>query len=134
MSQENVDVVRASHDAFDQANLASAFAHVHRGLVTTRVDPDGAVFHGHQGFLQALAEWVEDFEEWSYSSEEYVDAGDRVVVRVHQSGRGQASGVQVEADFWFVYTVAEREITRLDIYANRAQALEAVGLIEKPHS
>jgi hypothetical protein len=57
-----------------------------------------------------------------------------VVVRVHQSARGQASGAQVEGDFWFVYTMAEREITRLDIYANRAQALEAVGLLEKPHS
>jgi ketosteroid isomerase-like protein len=130
MSQDNVEIVRASHEAFDQADPARAFAHVHPELVTTRVDPDGAMFHGHEGFLQALAEWVEDFEEWSYSSDEYIDAGDRVVVRVHQSGRGQASGVQVEADFWFVYTMAERQITRLDIYANREQALEAVGLRE----
>jgi ketosteroid isomerase-like protein len=106
------------------------FAYVHPEVVTTRVDPDKAVFRGHEGFLQALAEWVEDFEEWSYSFEEYIDAGDRVVVRVHQSGRGQASGVRVEADFWFVHTMAGRKITRLDIYAKRAQALEAVGLSE----
>ena len=130
MSQENVEIVRASNEAFDQADPAGAFAHVDPKLVTTRVDPDGAVFHGHEGFLQALAEWVEDFQEWSYTTEEYIDAGDRVVVRVHQFGRGQASGVAVEADFWFVYTIAERKITRLDIYANRAQALEAAGLRE----
>jgi hypothetical protein len=77
-----VEVVRAANEAFDQADPTRAFAYVHPEVVTTRVDPDGAV----------------DFEEWSYSSEEYIDAGDRVVVRVNQSGRGQASGVRVEAD------------------------------------
>jgi ketosteroid isomerase-like protein len=130
MSRENVEVVRAANEAFDQADPTRAFAYVHPEVVTTRVDPDGAAFRGHEGFLQALAEWVEDFEEWSYSSEEYIDAGARVVVRVNQSGRGQASGVRVEADFWFVYTMAGRKITRLDIYAKRAQALEAAGLRE----
>jgi hypothetical protein len=93
-----VEVVRAANEAFDQADPTRAFAYVHPEVVTTRVDPDGAVFRGHEGFLQALAGWVEDFEEWSYSFEEYIDAGDRVVVRVNQSGRGQASGVRVEAD------------------------------------
>ena len=56
-----------------------------------------------------------------------------VIVRVHQMALGQSSGVPVEADFWFVHTLGKREygnakVTRLDIFASKAPALEAAGL------
>jgi len=36
----------------------------------------------------------------------------------------------VEADFWFVHTLAKGKVTRLDMFATKEQALKAVGLEE----
>ena len=60
--------------------------------------------------------------------EEFTDAGDFVVVRVQQVVRGEASGVPVEAAFWFVFEVGDAEITRLSFYVRENEALEAAGL------
>jgi hypothetical protein len=46
--------------------------------IVHRVDPDDAVYHGKDGFLQALAEWTEDFVEWTYEPTEFVEAGEGV--------------------------------------------------------
>ena len=75
-----------------------------------------------------MAYWTEGFDQFSASAEEFIDAGEKVIVRVHQRARGQGSGVPVEADFWFVHTLSEGKITRLDMFASKAPALEAAGL------
>jgi hypothetical protein len=80
--------------------------------------------------LRAREGWTEDFSEWSPRGEEYIDAGNHVVVRVHQMARGAGSCAPIEGDYWFVFTIAERKVTRLDIYSNEGDALEAVGLRE----
>jgi ketosteroid isomerase-like protein len=130
MSQENVEIVRCALDAFGRGDVERALALAHPELVSTRIDPDGAVFHGHDGFLRLFADWVEDFTDYSYRSDEYFDGGDQVVVQVRQRGRGAVSGVPVEGDYWLVFAVAEGSITGLDIYSDKSQAFEAVGLPE----
>ena len=75
-----------------------------------------------------MADWVEGFEEWSFRAEEYVDAGDHVVVRIRQWGRGAGSGVPVEADNWIVYAVEDGLVTRVQIHSDRDQAYAAAGV------
>jgi ketosteroid isomerase-like protein len=128
MSEENVEVVRRALEAFRDGDVEGALALGHPDIVSARVDPDGAVFHGHDGLLQLMADWMEGFEEWSYRAEEYVDAGDQVIVHIRQWGRGAGSGAQVEADNWIVYTVEDGLITRFQIYTDRGQAYAAAGL------
>jgi ketosteroid isomerase-like protein len=130
MSQENVEIVRCSLEAFRDGQVEAALALGHPDIVSTRVDPDGAVFHGHDGLLQLMADWTEGFEEWSYRAEEYVDAGDRVVVHIRQWGRGAGSGAPVEADNWIVYAVEGGLITRAHIHSDRAQAYAAAGITD----
>jgi ketosteroid isomerase-like protein len=128
VSQENVEIVRRGLEAFRDGKIDAALALGHPQMVSTRVDPDGAVFHGHDGLLQLMADWTEGFEEWSYRAEEYVDAGDSVVVHIRQWGRGAGSGVSVEADNWILYAVEGGLITRVHIYTDRAQAYAAAGI------
>ena len=130
MSQQNVEIVRCSLEAFRDGQVEAALALGHPDIVSTRVDPDGAVFHGHDGLLQLMADWTEGFEEWSYRAEEYVDAGDRVVVHIRQWGRGAGSGAPVEADNWIVYAVEGGLITRAHIHSDRAQAYAAAGITD----
>ena len=60
--------------------------------------------------------------------DEFIDAGERVLVRMHQTGRGAASGVRVDADFWIVYRLAAGAITKLAIFSDRGEAMDAAGI------
>jgi ketosteroid isomerase-like protein len=102
MSQGNIELVRGGFDAFQEGNLSGMLDLMADDLVTYRADPDGATYHGKEGFLQATADWTEDFTEWSVIPEEFIDAGDCVLVRVRQKARGEASGIPIEGEFWFV--------------------------------
>ena len=59
-----------------------------------------------------------------------VDAGDSVVVRVRQSGRGKETGAHVESDGWQVFTLRDGKVVHCRGYDTKAQALEAAGLSE----
>jgi uncharacterized protein len=130
MSQESVEIVRGGFDAFQEGDLAQMLDLMADDLVTYRADPDGATYHGKEGFLRATAEWTEDFSEWSVIPEEFIDAGDRVLVRVRQTARGQASGIPVEGEFWFVIEMRGTRVAKLSFYLRRGEALEAAGLRE----
>ena len=77
-----------------------------------------------------VTDWTEDFEDWTASPEKFVDTGDHVLVRVHQTARGATSGVPVESHFWFVFTLRAGKIARLSFHAEEAHAREAIGLSE----
>jgi ketosteroid isomerase-like protein len=128
MSERNVEMVRDALEAFRRGDVDVALEHAHPDLISRRTDPDGAVFHGRDGLLALMADWVEGFEEWTYRAEEFIDAGDHVVVRLHQWGRGAGSGVPVEADFWLTYDFEEGKVRRFTIFPDREGAFEAVGL------
>jgi len=128
MSQENVEIVRRTYAAFERGDLEAALEDADPNLITYREEPEARTWHGREGFLESLADWTEGFDEFSATPEDFLDAGDRVIVRVHQSAVGRSSGAPVEADFWFVHTLGDGSITRLDIFASKAQALEAARL------
>jgi ketosteroid isomerase-like protein len=128
MSQENVEIVRSAYEAYERGDLAGMLKDTSAEMVTYRADPDGAIFRGPEGFLQALAEWTEEFDDFTATAEEFIDANEnQVVVRVHQVAIGAQSGTPIAADFWFVHTMSDGKGTRVDIFASESQALEAAG-------
>ena len=133
MSRENVEIVRRGYRAFIGDEPSRALDDVAEDFVATRVAPmpDVAAYTGPQGLLQIFADWVAEFEDFEMSPEEFIDANERqVLVRLHQRAVGAHSGVPIEADFWFVHTMREGKLVRMDIYASEAQALAAVGLAQ----
>ena len=77
-----------------------------------------------------MKEWAEAWAEIEYTPEEFTDAGDAVVVSVLYDGRGKESGVRTEGRFWYVFKYRNGMLWRWELYPERAQALEAVGLSE----
>ena len=130
MSQENVEIVRRAARAWESGDLTQALDLTSDDLVTYRDQPDAATHYGREGFLEMTLDWIEGFDEWSGTTEEFIDADDRVAARFHQSARGEASGVRVEEDWWFVYTVEALKIVRIEMYRSRDKALKAAGLSE----
>ena len=77
-----------------------------------------------------LAEWTEGFENWSIDIEEVVDAGDQVVTLARQHAKARHGGPEVEMRLAQVWTFRDGLIARMEMYSDRAEALEAVGLAE----
>jgi ketosteroid isomerase-like protein len=133
MSQENVEIVRRGLEAYEHGDIGRMLADVDPELITHRAppQPDAGTWHGPEGFLEAFANWIEGFDEFTVTAGQILDANDtQVVVQLHQRAVGSRSRVPIEADFWLVYTFGDDKVARLDFYASRAQALEAVGLRE----
>jgi ketosteroid isomerase-like protein len=129
MSQENVEVVRRGYEAYARGDLGAMLEDIAPEMITYREEPDGATYHGPEGLLKAIAEWVEDFHQFTATPEELIDANDhQVVVRVHQTAVGAQSGAPTEADFWFVHTLRDAKVTRLDMFAGKVQAFKTAGL------
>ena len=83
---------------------------------------------GHAGFLRWIDYW--DAMDWSLDPEEFIDAGERVVVLARLSARGRESGVSLERRDGMVWTVRDGKAVRLDYFNNATKALEAAGLRE----
>jgi len=67
MSRENVEIVRRGNEAYARGDLATMLGDIDAEMITYREEPDGATFHGPDGLLKAIAEWVEDFDEFTFS-------------------------------------------------------------------
>jgi len=131
MSQENVKIVREGFDRF--AATGEFAAELSTDDFIWDVSnfhgwPEQQVYEGVDGVGVFIAEWVEAWEGWELEVEALLDAGDRVVALVHQRGRSRAGGVQVEMSFAQVFTLREGKQTRMEMYSDRSEALEAVGL------
>jgi ketosteroid isomerase-like protein len=66
-----------------------------------------------------------------WQPEELIDAGDKVLAFIRTGGRGQASGVEVEAYVWNVWTFRDGKPVEWTYFGeDRGAALEAAGLSE----
>jgi hypothetical protein len=64
-------------------------------------------------------------------AEEFIDAGDAVLVRVQQGGRGKHSGATVESPpYWVITRERDALVVRIEFYRHKAEALKAAGLEE----
>jgi len=92
--------------------------------MTRSAVPDMGVYTGHEGVRAFFREFWEAFEDYWAHAEEFIDAGDRVVVRVRQGGRGKGSGVDIEMpSYWQAYTLRNGKVVRVDIVRSAEDAL-----------
>ena len=125
MPESNLELVRSAFAVFERGDVGEIRALMADDVVVHRVDPDDAVYHGKDGFFQALADWTEDFVDWTYEPTEFVEVDDKIAVKVHQTASGAQSGVPVESDLWFVFGLRNGKIARLSFHLDREEALEA---------
>jgi len=134
MSQENVERVRATFEAFGRGDLRAALEHVRLEVRTHRIAPlpDPKTYTGPAGVLMAWGEWSAPFEELELEVGELIDAGDSVVAEIRERGRRKDSGELVEGQRWFVCTFYEGDLVQWDMLASRRQALKGIGRREEP--
>jgi len=131
MSQENVEVVRRHILAYESGDYEAALAAYHPDVVCdATVRPEGRVYRGREGVAEAIRVWVGTWDDYMWDTEELIDAGERVLMVVHESARGKGSGVEVDQQTFWVYTLRHGQIVHAKVLFDKSQALEAAGLSE----
>jgi ketosteroid isomerase-like protein len=130
MSQENVEVVKRSIAAGNERDLDALQSLIHPDIEvdwSASFGPEPRIYRG----LEEAAEWYSDvggtFESVRIVPDRFIESGDFVVVPHVAQMRGR-DGIQVVARSAFVYEVRGGLITRVRMYQETAEALEAVGL------
>ena len=141
MSQENVEIVRRSIEAFQRgledgdpggaAFDTGVFADDSEWVLAPESFGEVPVYRGRDGFKEFFRDFTEDLAEWSISLERLIEAGDDLVVAtLRQRATGKASGVPVEWQMGVVYELEGGRVIRMTNYDSEAEALEAAGLSE----
>ena len=132
MSQENVDVVRRHHEAFVRGDREGTLEPLHPEIEFVFHGLDMPTAHSHGELDKTMRHWLGTWRRESYRFEarEYRDLGDRVLVRCLEHGRGRGSGVEVTRELFQVWDVRNGKAIRCEIFEERDEALEAVGLRE----
>jgi ketosteroid isomerase-like protein len=127
VSRSGVEVVQRLFAALDDEDWEAAL-----GAFDPEVEwrPTEGTFRGVEGVVASLAEWLEPWDEHHIEAEEFLEAGDRVLAVIHLTGRGEASGMEIDQRFFQVYEVREGRIVRMVEFVRRAEALEAAGIRE----
>jgi ketosteroid isomerase-like protein len=132
MSQENVEIVREAFESFlggDEEKTAQLLDPEVEFHGTVGGLQEGQIAHGQSEIDQTFeSEDLEAWEERRLEPEEFIDAGDDVVVLLHEYRRGKGSGVELETETAVVVAVSGGRVVRIQGYKDRGAALEAAGL------
>jgi ketosteroid isomerase-like protein len=133
MSQENVEIVRRGVETWNRRDLRTWLA-----LFSSDAEIDWSRARGPlKGVYRGPGEIETLWNEFFFTFEEaqietthgFTDAGSEVVVSNTSHFRGR-EGIEVSASSTWVFTLENGKITRLRLFQERAEALEAAGLRE----
>jgi ketosteroid isomerase-like protein len=131
VSRENVDIVRRGFEYFQRNGdfledaTTSDFVW---DMSTFRGWPEQQTYEGIEGAREFIGTWMDAWDDWELVLEELHDAGDEVVAIVRQTGRSKSSGLEVDMTFAQLFSLKGGRQTRMRMYADPAEALEAAGL------
>jgi ketosteroid isomerase-like protein len=90
-----------------------------------------AVYRGIDGLARLNDEIRDVWEEFRVVPEQFIEAGDRVVVIETSHARGRGSGVELETrTYATIWTLRDGQVTRVQVGLDTNEALKAVGLEE----
>jgi ketosteroid isomerase-like protein len=136
MSEENVEIVRRGYELYAAgdlegvAGLFSADAEIADAGGLGVAGTAAGTRHGPEGFLRITEDVLEAFEDYRVETEDFIEAGEAVVVPVRISGRGRASGVEQEARVAHLWALRNGKVIRGQAYRTTEEALKAAGLRE----
>jgi ketosteroid isomerase-like protein len=128
MSQSNVDLVRTLFETYSRGDYAAAAACLAPGVVYEVGQEVPA--YGPDEVRAMWERWDSAWDDMETVPEEFIDAGDHVVVTVRYSARGRGSGIEYDERLFDVYTVRDGECVRKLEFKRRSEALAATGIEE----
>ena len=132
MSEENVEALRAAYARYGEGDFWTPdIFDPEVEVIWARVMPDsGGPDRGLAAVEKGLRNLLGPWDEHRWIADEFIPAGDRVLVLFTARGRGKGSTVDVEAHWAHLWTFRSGKATRIEGFTDPAEALEAAGLRE----
>jgi ketosteroid isomerase-like protein len=128
---ENVKPVQQHYDAFNRGDIDGLLEPFEAGIVFVE-EPDLRPDAGTQSGVVAIRRFFEGMFEGAakvnVEPREWIERGDKVIVRLRFFGRFEHTGIQGETEMVHVWTVRAGKIAHLHVYTSREQALAALGV------
>lgn len=127
MSVENVEIVRTAYDTFQKGDLEALSQHFAEDAEWETPDslPLGGIVRGRGAIMGNFAQIPQYWKEFSVDPEEYIDAGDTIVVRGMQRAAG--AGGSFQSRYLQVFKMKDGKVVRGEFIADTAKAKEALG-------
>jgi ketosteroid isomerase-like protein len=132
MSEENVERMRAVMEAFNRGD-GEACDDCLAGdaeVVPVRAALEGTTYRGADAGTQYCAAVDQSWENLRWEVEEIRDGDDWTLALGRIRGEGRDSGAAIDAKGGWLANFSDGRITRFQTFANRDEALKAVGLSE----
>ncbi len=123
MSQENVELVRADVSGVQTPRLGISLGGLHAERCCTESRRRGDR-RGHELIRQFSAS--DAFESQELDPQEFIEYKEKLLVTLTARARGKGSGIEIEQRGFHVLTLRGGKIARLEIYFEKADALDAL--------
>jgi ketosteroid isomerase-like protein len=125
VSEQNLALVRRIYDAWDRNGSAREFI----AEDVEYVNPSYAVEPGTRVGRKSFAVVRDTYEDFKIRVERFIDAGgDDIVVLARYTASGTVSGVPLEGEHGYVWTLRDGQAIRFQWFSSHAEALDAAGL------
>ena len=132
MSQENLALIRGIYDAFATGDVAGVLSRMSPGIVWNEAEnfpyADGNPYVGPDAvaagvFARCGSEW----DGFAVVPEEFLDAGDTVVVLGRYRGTYKATGKAMNPQLAHVWRIADGKAAQFQQYADTLQVARVTG-------
>jgi ketosteroid isomerase-like protein len=128
MSGENIELIRRGYEAYARGDFASVFALLHPQveICQTELLPWGGTYRGHEQareFFRKLNEYTEGLPE----PEEFIAAGDDVVVMGRLRGKARGSDRHYDLKIVHLWSIEGEQIVRFAAYIDTPGMLAALA-------
>jgi uncharacterized protein len=126
--QEDVETLRGAYEAFNERGVEAILEHLAPGFQVRdrESSPDRETRFGTEGIRDLFDSYMEAFDALRLEPEEFIDAGGRVLVSLHQLARGKGSGARVVSRVAHLWTMEGGAAVQLRIFADKETALEVL--------
>jgi ketosteroid isomerase-like protein len=131
VSKEYVERLRLAYEAFHDGGVEAIVDGVAPDFeIRDRESaPDRSTLVGGQGIMELVRLNMEVFDELHLDPIEFIDSGDIVIVVVRMRVHGRASGISIASEPAHAWQFVGGRAARMEIYANRQRAVDALGLL-----
>jgi ketosteroid isomerase-like protein len=146
MSREDVELVRRVYETdgpfwlpMEAHEEAALLEQLFRDLYDEQIEvlmppdyPEGAQVNvGRTGMVRLIALLRDSWTTWRFEAERFIDAGPCVIVLIRVIAEGEHSGLGAVQETAHVWKARGGRLCSIQIYRDRAQALEATGVSDR---
>ena len=128
----NLEIVKRSYDAFARGDMDAVLADMDQEIEWHQAQglPHGGLYHGLDEVRRNIFDPLDDewWDEFSALPDEFLDAGDQVVVVGRYRGVGKQTRKQLDVPFVHIWTLQGEKAIRFRQFLDTAGWVEALQI------